>query len=107
MGMKDKQKQQQQMVDVAHRLSGRGRRTRKKTISDMSGMFSSASPNEFSPSLSTIPSSPPVTNASLSQATSTIAQDNLQSHLNDMSYREPTVPGVFKDTLDPFRQINN
>jgi len=103
--MKEKQGKQQQMIEAANIRGGRGRRTRKKTNSDMSGMFSSVPANEFSPTLPSIPSSPPPVAPKVIPIEIPIAQDVPQVHLHNTSHRRPTVPGVFHETLDPFRHI--
>jgi len=120
--MQEKQTQQQKMMEVANRRGGRGRRTRKKTISDMSGMLGSNPTDEFNTSLPSIPScgpsneydtnltsipaSPPTVIETVPLPVDPIAQDTPQFHLHDMSHREPTVPGVFRQTLDPFGRMN-
>jgi len=103
--MKDKQVKQQQMMEAANKRGGRGRRTRKKTNSDVSGMFGSVPASEFSPTLPSIPSSPSPVAPKVVPIESPIAQDDPQVHLHNTSHRRPTVPGVFRETLDPFRHI--
>jgi len=106
--MKEKQEKQQQLMQAANKRGGRGRRTRKKTNSDMSGMFSTSPANEFSPTLPSIPSSPPPAVAEKNiTVTSSIAQDVPQVHLHTTKHRNPTIPGNFRETLDPFRHMKN
>jgi len=104
--MKKKQGEQQQMIGEAHRRGGRGKRARKKTNSDMSGMFSSVPVNEYSPTLPAIPASPIIVPKTVVPVSSSIAQDDPQLHLHNSSHREPTIPGVFRETSDPFRRMN-
>lgn len=106
--MKEKERQRQEMVEVANRRGGRGKRTRKKTISDMSGMLGPVQ-DEFNPTLSTIPSSPIQSRAeSITIVAETPAkEESPELHLHETAHRKPTVPGVFHKTNDPFRHMGN
>lgn len=105
--------QQQALVEKANRRGGRGRRSRKKTISDMSGMLSSMGADE----LGGIASAAAMMNANeppLLQAAKTFGDKfdlpnepvvvvvvpeeiPTEGHL-----RSATVPGQFRTTRDPF-----
>lgn len=79
--------EQQRQVDQANRRGGRGRGSRKKTISDMSGMLGGPSSTE-----STVHSGDP--------CEETLAPVNEEENL----LRNPTKPGEFrKTTYDPFQ----
>lgn len=103
--LSENQAQQQQLVAVASRKGGRGRRTRKKTISDMSGMLSSIGQDEMvgvaveaatePPALEATQSTPLVPTASVDTA----AAKQLES---EGPSRAATVPGNFRTTTDPF-----
>ena len=98
--LKKTMEEQQKQVDKANRRGGRGRRSRKKTISDMSGMLAgSALPAETSPELQ--------------QRQTLMHQDDVpkkQEGLtpiteNNNLLRNPTKPGVFiKTNYNPFRR---
>jgi hypothetical protein len=83
--------QQQKQVDQANRRGGRGRHSRKKTTSDMSGMLGGRTP----------PVTPEMGDRekpSKQEALAPIEEDN------DTILRGPTVPGDFRvSTWDPFQ----
>jgi len=101
--MGDRQSAHQTLVDTAVRRGGRGRRARKKTISDMSGMLLSISQDELNISNSGTPlnlESPPVPLLE-KQAT----DGELIAKLHDIHKPEPTIPGKFRLTQDPFQSM--
>jgi hypothetical protein len=86
-------KEQQSLMEVASKRGGRGRRTRKKTISDMSGMMGSLSQDDLSNIV----------------AQATAATDPLPPLPSVIEtgpdldlVRGATVPGEFKKVRDPF-----
>lgn len=87
------------MVDIATRKGGRGRRARKKTVSDMSGMLLSIPPSELAQSNSNEP--PPV-----KEETPEDIIDESHLDLHDIAEPEPTVLGVFRKSIDPFEHMN-
>jgi len=108
--MLQQQQQQQTAVDKANKRGGRGRRTRKKTVSDMAGMLGSAPPKEIlmdpSPNASTDldevdeEAVPPTT--AIQRGMTDSASEIL--HSNE-PIRLPTTPGVFRKTVDPFAEF--
>lgn len=119
--LQDNQEEQQALVEKATRRGGRGRRTRKKTISDMSGMLATskgqdemnqiavdaASPGAESSSevLTSLSNGDRVigkgwakNRASITEGIPTVPEEDLVNP--DM--RAPTVPGEFRRTSDPF-----
>ena len=117
--LQDDQIEQRALVEKATRRGGRGRRTRKKTISDMSGMLSSMGADDLTTIAIEAASPPGATPSSAEFSTN----DNLLAAGSDRSslarpapipesvpeedfvnhqLREPTVPGNFKKTTDPF-----
>jgi hypothetical protein len=86
-------KEQQSLMEVASKRGGRGRRTRKKTISDMSGMMGSLSTDDLS-------------NVTEQAAAATDSLPPLPSVIEtgqDLDLvRGATVPGEFKKVKDPF-----
>lgn len=109
--------QQQALVEKANRRGGRGRRSRKKTISDMSGMLSSMGTEDLSviaqqqtaqeesnlvdPAQIAAPEKEeePVPEAVVSDSAIPVELDDL-SERGQM--RGATVPGEFRKTMDPF-----
>merc|ERR1712038_689298 len=77
---------------------GRGKRIRKKTVSDMSGMMSAISPEELK-----INSKPIKADARKFSKASSEKEPELMLH--DITKPEPTVPGVFRKTSDPFQTM--
>lgn len=98
--MKERQAAHEILVETAARRGGRGTRTRKKTISDMSGMLLSLSNDD----LNTHGGVP--IHEQLSKP-SNLSEEELKisNKVHDMAKPEPTVPGVFRKTHDPFAQL--
>jgi len=90
---------QKTMVDIAARKGGRGRRVRKKTVSDMSGMLLSIPPSELAQSNLNLP--PPT-----KEETPLDIIDESHLDLHDITDPEPTVLGVFRKSNDPFEHMN-
>lgn len=92
--------QQQQLVALATKKGGRGRRSRKKTISDMSAMLSSIGQDEMTAiateaqAQTSSPSPPPLI---ASQSTPVAKPEQVETPA-----RAATVPGEFRSTTDPF-----
>lgn len=98
------EKRQAALVEKANKRCGRGRRTRKKTISDMSGMLASMNNEEAAGApLASISTDESAHNSSPSRM---IESDSAlpDSSLADGVVRDATVPGVFRKTVDPFSQ---
>jgi hypothetical protein len=106
--------QQQALVEKANRRGGRGRRSRKKTISDMSGMLSSMGAEDFN-SIAQKALAEPLIPGDTSKLYEDIEPEpNAEeepagvsdSALDDLaeqgSLRAATVPGEFRKTSDPF-----
>lgn len=103
------EKRQEALVEKANRRGGRGKTRRKKTISDMSGLLASMNSGESSgaPLSNTISmeetSSPkggsPYATGRLGESESALVFDG---DLDATLIRDPTVPGVFRKTKDPF-----
>lgn len=100
--MGDRQSAHQTLVDTAARRGGRGRRARKKTISDMSGMLLSISSDELNTSNSGTPLNLESPAAPLLKQPT---DGEVISKLHDMHKPEPTVPGKFRFTQDPFQSM--
>jgi hypothetical protein len=84
--------EQQAQVDQANRRGGRGRRSRKKTISDMSGMLVSPSTPESPLERQMMEEKPKV------EALPAVKE-------NENALRNPTKPGEWrKTTYDPFQR---
>jgi len=98
--MKEKQKEQQPLVEKANKRGGRGRRTRKKTISDMSGMLACVNDE---PCKTPVQKAPQIFPQFL-VVTEPAAPD---LRLSDTVQPTPTVPGEFRKTLDPFYQMKS
>jgi len=96
------EKRQEALVEKANKRCGRGRRTRKKTISDMSGMLASMNTEEASgaplASISTDEAGNPPTPTKMADSDSALPDGTLA----DGVVRDATVPGVFRKTVDPF-----
>lgn len=97
--MSERMSTQKTLVDIAARKGGRGRRARKKTVSDMSGMLLSIPPSELSQSNL---NEPPPTKEETPE--DIIDESNLDLH--DITEPEPTVLGVFRKSTDPFEHMN-
>lgn len=104
--MIQKQKEHESVVSNAARKAGRARprRGRKKTVSDMSAMMSAiSSPEVQSDSNAT-------TQSASALVISKVGENEEQPHdlpLHDITKPEPTVPGVFRKTSDPFGTMGN
>lgn len=110
--------QQQVLVEKANRRGGRGRRSRKKTISDMSGMLSSIGADDFGAIAlkASLEQSIPEDTAKIDEDVSMYedispepeAEESGESvpGLPDLAAEGPlraaTVPGEFRKTSDPF-----
>jgi hypothetical protein len=98
------EQRQEALVEKANKRCGRGRRTRKKTISDMSGMLASMNSEEASgaplSSISTEETGGPGSPGKMGESDSALVTDG--SLGADGVVRDPTVPGVFRKTVDPF-----
>jgi len=98
--------QQQQLLAVASKKGGRGKRTRKKTISDMSGMLTSIGQDETS-AIGTEASEAPIAPLELVVAQSSpVAPEKVEAPVQKLESEGPsrkaTVPGDFRKTNDPF-----
>jgi len=84
--------QQRKKVDQANRRGGRGRHSRKKTTSDMSGMLS-------------VPTPPPIPEmGDWKKPTKEEALAPIEEDDDDTMLRGPTIPGDFRmSTWDPFQ----
>lgn len=89
-------------IDVAARKGGRGRRARKKTVSDMSGMLVSIPPQELS-NAATPPAKSVATNITTPPPPEPPVPSGQELKLHDITKPEPTVLGVFRKTNDPFQ----
>jgi calcium-dependent protein kinase len=97
MLLEQNQKEQQSLMEVANRRGGRGRRNRKKTISDIGGMFGSMAQDEMTkisiaaaaPSEEIAPDVPKVIETTVTEPVET-------------TLRSATVPGEFRKVSDPF-----
>eukprot|EP00526_Cylindrotheca_closterium_P002581 CAMPEP_0113643396 /NCGR_PEP_ID=MMETSP0017_2-20120614/22818_1 /TAXON_ID=2856 /ORGANISM="Cylindrotheca closterium" /LENGTH=951 /DNA_ID=CAMNT_0000554909 /DNA_START=95 /DNA_END=2948 /DNA_ORIENTATION=+ /assembly_acc=CAM_ASM_000147 len=90
--LEENRREQQSLMEVASKRGGRGRRTRKKTISDMSGMMGSLSQDDLNKILP---------EASAANGLSSLPELGSQEQVNDL-VRGATVPGEFKKVRDPF-----
>ena len=105
----ENQAQHRALVEKANRRGGRGRRSRKKTISDMREMMSSMGQDELS-NITAKALDPPPLGESKSSDPSDMAgattTDTTIPELPDLStpgeLRGATVPGNFRKTSDPF-----
>jgi hypothetical protein len=104
--LKENRVQQQALVEKATRRGGRGRRSRKKTISDMSAMMNSMGQDEMLNIAVSAAQDPPV----LAEA-KTLSSKHLLDAANgpdlvlpdiEGDLRGATVPGEFRKTRDPF-----
>jgi calcium-dependent protein kinase len=95
-----KEMEQRTLVEKASRRGGRGRRTRKKTTSDMTGMLASVPPEELildsAPEQAAIPEPMPLPR--LPKITILEEEEEQPS----APLRTATIPGVFRKTVDPF-----
>jgi hypothetical protein len=109
-------KEQQDLMEKANRRGGRGRRTRKKTISDMSGMMGSLTSEELTgisiqASTAGINSSerPPLSSQTENTAAAPIPPvietrlyEEVEMESPETNLRAPTIPGDFRKVNDPF-----
>ena len=87
--MKDKQKEQEALVAKANRRGGRGRGSRKKTISDMSGML--------------LPSDGKAIESAVVEKRPSVPVQQQELQVHETTKPKPTVPGNFINTnYDPF-----
>lgn len=104
--LKKTREEQQAAVDQANRRGGRGKTSRKKTISDMSGMLGPSTP-EPSAARKTLDEQP-TTIGDVSPAEKERKANVMQLppvEENENLLRHPTKPGEFRKTnYDPFRQ---
>lgn len=123
--MLQNQKNQNTNLEKANRRGGRGRRSRKKTVSDMAGMLSSVpteelimdptptkadnvSPNKAdqlkgsnqSDSMPAAIAAPPATGLPQLGGTEPASYEAKQHY-----HLKPTTPGVFRRTIDPFSEM--
>jgi Ca2+-binding EF-hand superfamily protein len=99
------EQRQEALVEKANKRGGRGRRTRKKTISDMSGMLASMNSEENSgaPLSNTISmEETPSDSADGSPYNPAFGKSEGTLDLDGNLLREATVPGFFRKTSDPF-----
>ena len=111
--LQDDKNEAQALVEKATRRGGRGKGRRKKTISDMSGMLSmgqddltniavtASSPESAAPGIAELASADVAgrkPRLSLPPDIPAVPEDDLVDH----QMREPTVPGDFRKTTDPF-----
>lgn len=101
----EKQKEQQTQLEKANRRGGRGRRTRKKTISDMSGMMACGNDEMFNGKAAEQSKSDRPPNLAKPLAVEPTNETELDLH--DTAKRKPTVPGQFRKTFDPFSQMKS
>jgi calcium-dependent protein kinase len=95
--MSDRQTKQKSMFETAARRGGRGKRARKKTVSDMSGMLLSIPSDE----MKIISTATPVPLQEVEEDRIP-DQSEHELHLHDITKPQPTVVGVFRKTSDPF-----
>jgi len=111
--MMDEQKKRESEVKVAVRKAGRAgrdRRARKKTVSDMSGMMNACPIEELKVTKATTSEQEPPSGLKpipmlanfKSKSSMLCVQPEL---LHDITTPEPTIPGVFRETSDPFRTM--
>lgn len=98
--MAENQAQQRALVEKANRRGGRGRRSRKKTISDMSGMMSSMGQDELAKVTTKA--------VKMAEGETKLPEPVPPAEVPDLpdlstgELRKPTVPGDFRKTSDPF-----
>ena len=104
--LKKTMEEQQVAVDKANRRGGRGRSSRKKTISDMSGMLSLVNTPEL-PQGSEVPTPQRAVSSRepMMNERTTVSTDLPSVKENENLLRNPTKPGEFhKTNYDPFLQ---
>lgn len=104
--LRENQRQQQALVEKFSKRGGRGKRIRKKTVSDMAGMLSSMGQDDMGSLATRAMASEELTEPPALQASVT-ASDIPMSHLQpsdevEGQIRHATVPGEFRKTYDPF-----
>jgi hypothetical protein len=104
--LRENQSQQQGLVEKANKRGGRGRRSRKKTISDMSGMLTSLGQEEMGLIAATATSSSPEPPPAITPVVDddvplSKESDNVKADIFG-NLRDATVPGEFRRTSDPF-----
>lgn len=108
--LRENQRQQQALVEKFSKRGGRGKRIRKKTVSDMAGMLSSMGQEEMGNIASRAMASeelaePPALQESLS-ASDVLSSSSLQPPDEvEGQIRHATVPGEFRKTYDPFSRV--
>ena len=95
--MSERNDTQKTMVDIAARKGGRGRRARKKTVSDMSGMLMMIPPSELAAVNTPVPVKAEPSNDTI--------DDDTNLALHDITEPEPTILGDFRKSVDPFEQM--
>lgn len=99
--LSENKEQQQQLVAMATRRGGRGKRSRKKTISDMSGMLSSIGQEELGAIAVEASAVPPILVTAASSPV-VLPEKKLET---DGPPLAATVPGKFRKTTDPFSLV--
>ena len=98
--LKKTMEEQDKKVDQANRRGGRGRRSRKKTMSDMSGMFASPVPTQDASLTSSMIKNPAEVKPKVEKPKNLAPVTE-----NENSLRNPTKPGVFRKTnYNPFQR---
>ena len=100
--MMQRQRQHESQVNKAAIRSGRVKRSRKKTVSDMSAMLSAINPEDTA---SSIFAAEKAKSQKIRINDSNDTQTDLPLH--DITKPEPTVPGVFRKTNDPFQAMGS
>merc|ERR1712038_49339 len=91
--MMQREKQHQTVINDAVRKSGRGKRARKKTVSDMSGMMSAIAPEELQKQVKTNADSSKPFDLRSPNITRASSENQPELLLHDITKPEPTVPG--------------
>ena len=94
--LEENQKEQQSLMEVANRRGGRGRRNRKKTISDIGGMLGSMSQDEMT-KISIAAATP----EGIAHDVPTIIETTVADPV-ETNPRGATIPGDFRKVNDPF-----
>jgi hypothetical protein len=107
--LRENQRQQQALVEKFSKRGGRGKRIRKKTVSDMAGMLSSMGQEEMGNIATRAMASeemtePPALQESLS-ASDVVSPSLLPPDEVEGQIRHATVPGEFRKTYDPFSRV--
>jgi hypothetical protein len=98
--LEQNRKEQQKLMEKANRIGGRGRRIRKKTISDMSGIMGSLS-NEEMTKISIQAAKPQTDREAVPPSIPPVIETKaLEEDAADI--RGATVPGEFRKVNDPF-----